>query len=257
MPRLQLFGLLLVSCSLLVLTPSETMPVKAQAQSTRPTSNRKRVVIKPRRDQPAPTVTIPGGRRDDGKCPEDRDFGAPVTAKERKDLLTPLVMQPMSSLSLTTLEQPTLLVYVPSTSAKGLEVTLEANKRGIARTTIELPKTPGIIRVPLTKFPSLRVDQDYRWIVSIVCDSGDPKDTFSAGIIRRIQLDKALANRIKQASPIDRAVLYAEAGIWYEAVSIVDELHRSQPNNKELQGLWEDCLKSAGLEILATIPVKN
>lgn len=218
-----------------------------------------KVVLQPRRDQGAPKVTIPGGRRDDGKCLEDRESGADTKAQRSlTDMLTPLVMQPASTVSLTAADHPTLLVYVPTTSAKALEVTLEdAKQHGLDRVRVNLPKTPGIVRVPLTSFPALAVGQDYLWIASIVCDSGDPKDSFSAGIIRRVPLDAALASKLKQASPLDRAALYTQAGIWYEAASTLDDLRRAQPNNKELQGIWQEFLKSAGLEALSPASPKN
>lgn len=220
---------------------------------------KRKVVLQPRRGQSAPKVTIPGGRRDDGKCLEDRDFGQTARAQRSlAELLTPLVMQPATTVSLTATDRPTLLVYVPATSAKAVEVTLEdANKRGIDRIRVNLPKTPGIVRVPLTSFPALAVGQDYLWIASVVCDSGDPKDNFSAGIIRRVQTDSALTKKLKRAAPLDQAALYSQAGIWYDAASTLDELRRTQPNNQELQGLWQEFLKSAGLEALATVPVKN
>ena len=253
MVRIQSSRQWLASVSLLLsLMTLLSFPEPAQA-------GKRKVVLQPRRGQAAPKVTIPGGRRDDGKCLEDRDFGETAKAQRSSaELLTPLVMQPATTVSLTATDHPTLLVYVPATSAKSLEVTLEdANKRGIDRLRVNLPKTPGIVRVPLSSFPALAVGQDYLWIASVVCESGDPKDNFSSGIIRRVQVDSALTSKLKKASPLDRAALYGQAGIWYDAASTLDELRRAQPNNKELQETWQDFLKSAGLGALATVSVKN
>ena len=256
MLRPQAYKRLIAACSLL-LCLGTLMPLPEQAQAAKP--RRPKVILQPRRDLGAPRVTIPGGRRDDGKCLEDREYeGATEAKRSTTDLLTPVVMQPSTNVSLTAAAHPTLLVYVPSTSAKALEVTLEdSNKRGIDRVRVDLPKTPGIVRVPLTSFPALEVGQDYLWIASIVCDSGDPKDNFSAGIVRRVQLNSALTNKIKQATPLNRLTLYTQAGIWYEAASTLDELRRTQPNNQEVQEIWAEFLKSAGLEALATTTAKN
>ena len=247
---------LIAACSLL-LTLGTLMPFPTHAQVAK--ARRSKVILQPRRDQGAPRVTLPGGRRDDGKCLEDRENEGTTKAKRSAtDLLTPVVIQPANTVSLTATAHPTLLVYVPSTSATALEVTLEdSNKRGIDRVRVDLPQTPGIVRVPLTSFPALAVGQDYLWIASVVCDSGDPKDNFSSGIIRRIQLDSTMTSKLKQASPLDRAALYGQAGIWYEAAAILDELRRAQPNNSELQQTWKELLKSAGLEALSTTTAKN
>ena len=41
------------------------------------------------------------------------------------------------------------------------------------------------------------------------------------------------------------------AGIWYETISILDQLREEQPEDSNLFSIWETVLTSVGLESLA------
>jgi hypothetical protein len=210
-------------------------------------------------DQPAPTITIGGGRRSsDGKCPKDRDVpSADRLANDAiEQRLTPLL--PTNKLGLTTLANPTFFAYVPKTSAIAVEFTLENQQgRGLYQQRVNLTNSPAIISFQLPTTTALEVGKDYKWLVSVVCESGDPEDTFSEGIVRRIQLSTALIGQLDRATASDRVALYTKFGIWHEALADMAKLRLSQPSNTELQGSWQNLLKASGLEALAKVPLKN
>jgi hypothetical protein len=237
----------------------------AQAQTKTPTQTTssyrlKQVTFEPRKDQPAPTITVGGGRRNDGKCLQDRQASAQSSTevKPLDQLLTPLLRSPLSDPQLTISAHPTFLVYVPQTSAKAVELTLEdSNGKGIYRTTLNLPGTPGIVSISLpTTASALEIGQDYKWFVSMVCQSGSPEDSFVEGSVRRIQADSTLS-QIDQAKPLDKVALYAKNGVWFDAVANLAALRKAQPNDPQVASAWKQLLQGAGLDAIANAPLRN
>src|SRR5919202_1471315 len=165
----------------------------AQAQSKSPTQTspapkQKQVTFEPRKDQPAPSTTVGGGRRNDGKCSQDRKASGQSTteAQSLDQLLTPLLRSPINDPQLTVSARPTFLVYVPQTSAQGLELLLERDGTGIYQTTVNLTGTPGIVTIQLpANAPELEMGKDYKWLVSTVCGSEETKAPFVEGLVRR------------------------------------------------------------------------
>lgn len=240
----------------------------AQAQTPRPETRvvaRRAVTFEPPKGQSRPNHTIGGGKRYDGKCPQDRLRSQPETASQTSQpSLLPLLPTndpTLRGLGLTTSAHPTVLVYIPATSAQAVEFVLvgrNANRReeGIYQTTVKLTQTPAIVpfAVPGT-MPGLEVGKDYEWRVALICQTGDPADAYAEGIIRRVPMDTALVQRLQQAQPVDQVTLYAESGIWYEAVSHLATLRQTQPTNPDLATAWVDLLQSAGLGAVSKTPV--
>lgn len=225
----------------------------------------RRLTFEPPKNQPAPKATTGGGRRDDGRCPLDRvafsQSAEKPTTRTPDQVLTPLA--PTTNVGLTIAAHPTFLVYVPKTTAKSIEFSLEEldpeeEERGVYQTTVNLTGSPGVIGITLpTSVPPLEIGRDYRWVVSMVCQPADPKDPFAEGLVRRFQPDNLLVRQLNGAKPIDQVALYAQSGIWYEAASNLIALRRSQPNNSELASAWKDLLESVGFGAIAAAPVKN
>lgn len=229
---------------------------KTRAQIS-PASSVKQVTFEPRRDQPAPKTTVGGGRRNDGKCSQDRTSSEQSTAEAKSldQLLTPLLRSPVTDPQLTVSPRPTFLVYVPQTSAKALELTLERDGKGIYQTTVNLSGTPGIVSISLpANAPELEMGKDYKWLVSMVCGSGAPEDSFVDGLVRRIQPDSTLS-QIDRAKPLEQVALYAQSGIWYNALANLAALRKAQPNDPEVTSAWENLLKDAGLGAIANAPL--
>ena len=237
----------------------------AQAQTKTPTqtpsaSRLKQVTFEPRKDQPAPTVTVGGGRRNRGTCSAQDTKASEQSTTEAKSLdqlLTPLLRSPVTDPQLTISARPTFLVYVPQTSAKGLELTLEQDGKGIYQTTMNLTGTPGIVSISLpATAPELEIGKDYKWLVSVVCESGSPEDSYVVGSVRRIQPDSSLS-QIDRAQPLDKVALYAKSGVWFDTVANLATLRKAQPNDPQVASAWENLLKGAGLEAIANAPLKN
>ncbi|NJO42037.1 MAG: DUF928 domain-containing protein [Cyanobacteria bacterium RU_5_0] len=193
-----------------------------------------------------PDTTTGGGRRDRGDCPQDAATAMPDS------LLTAL--SPTTEPGLTIADRPTVLVYVPQTSAQIAEFSLlDQENNGIYQTTFNLTGTPDIIRFSLpSDAPPLEIGKNYTWYFALICNPENRlQDQFVTGQIQRTELDSALMQQIEQAPTGDRLSLYRlyrSHNIWYEALSVLVELRESQPDNPNLEAAWRELLQSGGLD---------
>ncbi|MBR8835090.1 MAG: DUF928 domain-containing protein [Stigonema ocellatum SAG 48.90 = DSM 106950] len=164
---------------------------------------------------------------------------------------------------LTSFENPTFWFYVPysSSSIKVTEFVLQnEKKKTIYRTPVTIPETPGIVsfRLPSTS-AALELDKNYHWFFKlrvITCDSQQPRDLdYVEGWVQRTHLNGQLGDRLKQATPELRVALYAENGLWYDALSALAELRLANSKDTNLTAGWTSLLRSVGLENLANKPL--
>jgi hypothetical protein len=161
---------------------------------------------------------------------------------------------------MTTTEFPTIFFYIPQTSADVLEFSLlDENDNEIYQKNLSPSKAGGIASVNLSTLGGvspLQVNKKYHWYLSIICNTEDRSaDIFVDGWVQRIQSDPALQSELQQASPSDRASLYAVNGIWYDSVAALFETRKSNPNNSALATEWADLLDSVGLSEIAREPL--
>jgi hypothetical protein len=168
-----------------------------------------------------------------------------------------------------TTERPTFwfdLPYEKSTLA-ALEFVLQDNSspaKDLYRGAIVPPDTPGIISIslPATVAP-LEVGKLYKWFfkVRLQCHSGasaakpqiQKEELY--GWVQRVSPSPALINQLKQATPQQQASLYAQNGIWFDALTTLGKLHLANPQDAQLRKDWNDLLQSVGLEELTTKPL--
>jgi peptidoglycan hydrolase-like protein with peptidoglycan-binding domain len=200
-----------------------------------------------------------------GRCPTvDSALTALVPAtqetlaqgKGRTSALTPA--ESVSALTLA--EYPSFWFYVPY-SPDALHsasfVLLDDKDNYVYKTTLTLSETPGIVsfRLPSTAEP-LEIGKPYRWYFLIPCDPQNPsRSVFVNGWVQRVAPIPALMSQLETATPRERVALYAAAGIWHEAQTILAELRRTYPQNAAIAADWSALLQSIGLEELAQKPI--
>ena len=237
------------------------MTVQSQGISTQPIAhsmtpmNQVSLNFRPPSGQGAPSGRARGGASR-GSCP---DTALPVTA------LVPLATNTAAypeqdvgaAVGLTTQIYPTLWFYIPFalSAERTVEFSLlDAEGNYLYKTTISSSSSAGILGIELPHtIPPLTAETTYSWIVQVNCDTANPISIW--GNLRRIALEPALARQLEQASLRERAALYAEHGIWYEALTTLAQGARIQPSDPEILADWQDLLRSAGLADLAEQPV--
>ncbi|WP_088893390.1 DUF928 domain-containing protein [Leptolyngbya ohadii] len=176
--------------------------------------------------------------------------------------LTALI--PSQNFGTTVKEYPSFFWYVPQTSATTAEFVLMDGNRIVYEKTIDLPRSPGILQVSLPQdgsVPPLTVGKDYQWYFSIICNADDRSgDLLTRGWVQRQALSPALATKLTQTPLAEHATVYAQAGIWYDAVEALADL-RQQPvtpmgvrQSQLLSDRWNRLLGSVGLEGFANQP---
>jgi hypothetical protein len=174
-----------------------------------------------------------------------------------------VALLPETEPTLTVAEYPTIFVSLPQTSAKEAEFLLvkdnNTEKEVLYETTVTLPSNSGIVSVSLPNngtLPPLEVGKSYYWYFSVICDPQDrTTEPTVEGPIQRVEPSPNLVAKLKNASPRDRAALYAEAGFWYDAINSIAQLRRSSPNDTAIAADWTELLKSVGLDTISQKPL--
>ncbi|HEY9910105.1 MAG TPA: DUF928 domain-containing protein [Thermosynechococcaceae cyanobacterium] len=164
---------------------------------------------------------------------------------------------------LTTLARPTLLVYVPRTTARSAEFLLKVKSgnqpegKEIYRTTVKVSGKAGVVSLSLPESaPGLEVGKDYQWYFSLICNPEDRlSDVFANAWISRTQPSSKLATALKQASPRDRPALYSASSYWYDPLASLAELRRRNPQDAALVQDWGQLLRGVGLKEVAPQPL--
>lgn len=190
--------------------------------------------------------TTAGATRNNGACLSG--------AIASNDAVTPLV--PSTRLGLTVSQRPSFFVYMPKTTAKEATFSLQdANQNLVYRTKVPLQENGGVIRITLpATVQALKMDSDYRWVMEVHCIADlDPDNPIVEGWVRRTSVNANLAAKLNTAkTSLERASAYSQEGIWYDALGIMAEAVRSQPQNSTIVKSWEEFLTSAGLQAIAT-----
>ena len=151
---------------------------------------------------------------------------------------------------------PTFFFNAPKFSGEAefrlYEVSSNASPKRIYKTNFPIETQPGIIsfRMPQNA-PELRVGKFYRWEFTW----NNATNSKCTGLVRRVELDRTVSQQLEKAKPIEKAAIYAKAGIWFEAVEALAEARRDRPEASELMVEWSDLLKSVGLDIIVLQPI--
>ena len=175
----------------------------------------------------------------------------------------PLIsLMPENNFGLTLSNNPTLLFYIPQTSARTAEFILRDDQDvDIYRKPFALTGMPGIISFPAmegSNIPVLKIDRNYHWYFVIICNPNNRQnDILVEGWLQRMEASPVLTEKIKQAQGINRVAIYAENGIWYDAIATIAQLRYQYPNHTDLAKSWQELLKSVGLDEVVNEPLIN
>jgi len=161
-------------------------------------------------------------------------------------------LMPPTNFGRTTRADPTLYWYIPQNRAGAAEFELLNEKEEtVYKTQVPLSHQSGVIQITLPSanpVAVLEVGKTYHWYFSLVCDPQDRSgDVITEGWIERSAPDATLTHRLDKATGGDRAALYAEAGIWYDALDTLAELRTLSPNDPTVVRSWNNLLTSVGL----------
>jgi hypothetical protein len=154
--------------------------------------------------------------------------------------------------ALTTEARPLLYWYQskPSTVAFEVSVTEPKNPKPLMLLQTSKATSAGVHSFRVTK--DLKPSVTYRWSVALVVDPQNrSSDIVANGVIKRIAPAPDLAAKLGQAADPDKPALYAQSGIWYDALESLSIQIKKSPNDDSLKQERADLLKQVGLENVA------
>jgi hypothetical protein len=172
--------------------------------------------------------------------------------------LTALV--PKNKIARTVSDYPTFFFYLPQTEAELAEFILEDESGNqIYQQDLTIKNLSGVIGVTIpanTNVPPLEVGKNYTWKFTVVCDPDDrSSDQLESGIVRRVELSADILRQLENADPRQKIFIYAQNGIWQDALSNLAAARRANPNAPVFQTDWESLLDSVTLGEIAKKPI--
>ncbi|MBD2169139.1 DUF928 domain-containing protein [Calothrix membranacea FACHB-236] len=200
-----------------------------------------------------------GGTRDGYSC-------AALEIKERLMALVPAVeSEPGIShvWGLTLEASPTLWFYVPyqmqDIKVGELEIwdETDSDPRNYQQTyqgTFNVTDTPGAIALTLPSTVKLEPGKNYHWYLTLNMNCDREAQAVNVnGWIQRVKLNNNLPSQ--QLGDRDRVIFYAENGIWYDAITLLAQMRRRQPQPQILLTDWQTLLGDIGLQEFANKPI--
>ncbi len=185
-------------------------PLSSQSITGRPAAAQQpRLRWTPRPERGNATGTLSGGKRgqESARC-------GPAASATRLSLLVPTGRESL----ITTQAQPTLSWQITTQKPTNLSFILSDIQQPtpIYTKTLSASAT-GIQSVTLPSSVSLANGQTYRWTVLVNCPDGQKSEIYARSFISKTS-GESLGKQMSQRSALDQAAIFAEKGIWYDAL---------------------------------------
>jgi len=192
---------------------------------------------KPQPPEPPPTT----GKAETGPRYIPSKLGAPggrvggaTRGPSGRDIFVLSVLAPDHT-GLTIHEQPCLFWFISTQTTLPVEVTVvDPNADApVLQTRIASSVDRGVHRVRLADHDvRLAKGVAYQWSVAVVPDAdGRAHDILASGMIECVKAERELVAKLAGASEADKVTVYAEAGIWYDALETVSDLIDRSPED--------------------------
>lgn len=136
-----------------------------------------------------------------------------------------VALMPTTNYGLTAAAYPTFFFYLPDTTAEVAQFVIynEATLDVVYEGTFAIQGESGIVSVSLPDNglqKALTEEESYFWYFSVVCDQEDPSASIVVeGTVARVAPPAALATALTTAPAAALPELYAEAGLWHDALA--------------------------------------
>jgi Domain of Unknown Function (DUF928) len=186
-----------------------------------------------------------GGSR--GPCKQYENLTAlvPITKTGTKDLVWGQSASP----------NPTFWFFVPDKLTPQLPVEFVIQDEAdnyVYQTKFNPLETPvGIVSLAIKPTVPLETGKSYRWTFSVYCDPDKPSaSVYVRGSITQIAINPTLKKQLEAAkTPLEKAVIFAENGIWHDALTILGEqIQNSNSEDPEIALAWNEILKQVNLD---------
>jgi Domain of Unknown Function (DUF928) len=136
---------------------------------------------------------------------------------------------------LTTQEQPALYWYIAAPTTHTIELTVISEQaiHPLLETRLPSPSQAGVQRLRLAEHGvRLAPGVQYRWFVALIPDADNrSQDVIASGSIEHTEQSAAVRAQLAQAGTADVPFIYAQAGLWYDALAAISAQIEADPAN--------------------------
>lgn len=176
----------------------------------------------------------------------DSRFGGGFVRGPKEQKLPNIFVYAPRNTGRTTQEQPTFYWYLSQPTKLDVVITLIEDQgiQPLLETKVN-PSGAGVQRFRLADYGAkLKPGIKYQWFVTVVPDQQRrSRDVIAAGTIERVPPPSGLQG----ASQKDLARIYAQSGVFYDALSTVSNAIEGSPRDRRLQQERSSLLEKEGL----------
>jgi hypothetical protein len=169
-----------------------------------------------------------------------------------------VAMLPQSFNGTTIAAHPTIMVYVPASTAKTAVFSLKDDTGNMVyQQQLDVSGKAGLVAIALpANAPALAVNQNYQWYMALQVDGElNPSTPYVDGWIQRVAAVPAVATAMQQPNVLEQAEVLGANGVWYDCVAKLAGLRARQPASPELDKHWAELLESVGLQDVTPVPL--
>ena len=203
----------------------------------------------------APSTRVGGGSRSAGvRAPQgapgsDAADTSPAVFNLRLNVLAP------GETGYTLQGQPTVYWFASEAIDSPVELTvisiesLRAASKPALEITLKPPIAKGVHALRLAEHGvTLKPDVEYQWYVAVVLDPAQrSNDVLAGGTIKRVSADAAMQSKLKQTAPAQLPGVYAQGGIWYDAIDQLSKQIGAGPEGQRSLAQRAELLEQVGL----------
>jgi hypothetical protein len=159
-------------------------------------------------------------------------------------------------IAFTVKNDPTLCWYQSLHTPRPMVLTVVDSRgiRPILEQSLPAPVRHGIHCLrPREYGVEFRVEESYRWYVTVVMDPDRPSlDVVAGGMIERVSLDEACVLGMpcpSSSCDTEGIYRYAESGLWYDAIACLVELIEQEPDKERLRRMLNHLLHQSGVHL--------
>lgn len=153
----------------------------------------------------------------------------------------------------TTAAQPTLYWYTSKALEQPVEITLIARDAidPLLERSLKGPTSAGVQRISLADWGvTLKPDTEYQWFVSVIMDPTQRSKDYTAGAtIQRVASDQQMQTRLRNAADGERAFIYAQSGLWFDAIDVLSQRIEAEPGDTAARQQRQALVEQVGLTI--------
>ena len=158
-------------------------------------------------------------------------------------------------------EQPTLYWYLSDRTSHPIEVSLIDGEsvEPLLEFRIEAPVEAGIHALRLADYGiRLKRGQVYEWFVAFISNPDKrSKDVVSGGAIERVSRSERLNTQLAVTARDNWPRIYAEEGLWYDALATLSRAIKRAPESAELHAWRAALMEQVDLSAVAAFDRKS